>query len=155
MILNALEGKPLPVYGDGKNIRDWLYVDDHAKALLLIAQNGRLGEKYNVGGHNERTNIDVVYAICDILDELRPGETRRRELITFVTDRPGHDARYAIDSSKLQSELGWKADENFETGIRATIEWFLNNEDWWGPLRSGVYSGQRLGLSEKAEEALS
>lgn len=155
MILNALEGQPLPVYGDGKNIRDWLYVDDHAKALLLIAQSGRLGEKYNVGGHNERTNIDVVNAICDILDELRPGDTRRRDLINFVTDRPGHDARYAIDSSKLQSELGWKADENFETGIRATIEWFLSNEDWWGPLRSGVYSGQRLGLSEKAEEALS
>ena len=146
MVLNALEGKDLPVYGSGTNIRDWLYVDDHAKALVTIALEGRLGEKYNVGGLNERTNLDVVHTICDIIDELRPGNAPRRDLIKFVEDRPGHDQRYAIDASKLTSELGWTAEENFESGIRKTIQWYLDNPDWWQPLRSGVYSGERLGL---------
>ena len=114
--LNALDMKTLPVYGDGSNVRDWLYVDDHAKALFTIMTTGRLGEKYNVGGRNERTNLEVVHTICDILDELRPADKPRRELIEFVTDRPGHDARYAIDATKLEGELGWKAEENFDTG---------------------------------------
>lgn len=149
--LNALDRKELPVYGDGSNIRDWLYVDDHARALLLILQTGRIGEKYNVGGRNERTNLQVVHAICDTLDELVPGDTPRRELIKFVTDRPGHDARYAIDATKLENELGWRAQENFESGLRKTIEWYLSNEDWWGPLRSQKYSGERLGVLEKSE----
>ncbi|MCR9195672.1 MAG: dTDP-glucose 4,6-dehydratase [Hyphomonas sp.] len=149
MILNALNEEQLPVYGNGQNIRDWLYVDDHAKALLLIATQGRLGEKYNVGGKNERSNIEVVERICDIVDELRPSETSRRDLISFVEDRPGHDQRYAIDATKLEHELGWKAEENFESGIRKTVEWYLQNEDWWGPLRSKIYSGQRLGLATK------
>jgi len=144
--LNALEGKPLPVYGKGDNIRDWLYVDDHAKALVLIATKGKVGESYNVGGRNERTNLQVVETICDILDELRPQpDLKRRDLITFVTDRPGHDARYAIDATKLENELGWKAEENFDTGLRKTVEWYLAREDWWRPLRER-YDGQRLGL---------
>ncbi len=152
MVLNAMSGQELPVYGDGLNVRDWLFVDDHAKALLLIAQKGELGQKYNVGGHNERSNLEVVHTICDILDEIDPQDERRRSLIHFVTDRPGHDHRYAIDSSKLQSELGWKAEENFETGIRKTIQWYIDNPSWWQPLRSNVYSGTRLGLDEvKAE----
>lgn len=144
--LNALEGKPLPVYGKGDNVRDWLHVEDHARALHLIATQGVPGESYNVGGRNERTNLQVVEAICDVLDELRPlpGQTRR-ELITFVTDRPGHDARYAIDATKLETELGWKAQETFETGLRKTIQWYLDNEAWWAPLRER-YAGQRLGL---------
>lgn len=146
VILNALEGKPLPVYGKGDNIRDWLYVEDHARALAMIAANGRLGETYNVGGRNERTNLQVVEAICDTLDRLVPGNRPRRELITFVADRPGHDQRYAIDASKLENELGWRAEENFETGLEKTILWYLNNEDWWRPLRKSVYSGERLGL---------
>lgn len=149
MILNALNEEQLPVYGNGQNIRDWLYVDDHAKALLLIATQGRLGEKYNVGGENERSNIEVVERICDIVDELRPSDTSRRDLISFVEDRPGHDHRYAIDAAKLTQELGWKAEENFESGIRKTVEWYLQNDDWWGPLRSKIYSGQRLGLASK------
>jgi len=144
--LNALEGKPLPVYGKGDNIRDWLYVDDHAKALVLIATKGKVGESYNVGGRNERTNLEVVEAICDLLDELRPqAGLKRRDLITFVHDRPGHDARYAIDATKLETELGWKAEENFDTGLRKTVEWYLAREDWWRPLRER-YDGQRLGL---------
>ncbi|WP_417450071.1 dTDP-glucose 4,6-dehydratase [Kordiimonas sp.] len=142
--LNALDGKDLPVYGDGSNVRDWLFVEDHAKALYTVLTKGRLGEKYNVGGRNERTNLHVVETICDILDELRPANRPRRELITFVTDRPGHDARYAIDASKLEDELGWRAEENFESGIRKTIEWYLANEWWWGPLRD--VAGQRRGL---------
>ena len=145
-ILNALEGKPLPVYGDGSNIRDWLYVDDHARALHLICARGRLGETYNVGGRNERTNIDVVRRICAIMDELRPQGAPHDRLITFVTDRPGHDHRYAIDATKLETELGWKAQENFDTGIIKTAEWYLANEAWWRPLRGGVYSGERLGM---------
>ncbi len=145
--LNALDGKDLPVYGDGSNVRDWLYVEDHAKALFTIMVKGRLGEKYNVGGRNERTNLHVVETICDILDELRPSNKPRRELITFVTDRPGHDARYAIDATKLEDELGWRAEENFESGIKKTIEWYLENEWWWGPLRD--VAGERRGLLKK------
>jgi dTDP-glucose 4,6-dehydratase len=144
--LNALEGKPLPVYGKGDNIRDWLYVEDHARALWTIAQGGRLGEKYNVGGRNERTNLSVVETICDVLDELRPAAGKRRDLIRFVTDRPGHDHRYAIDATKLETELGWRARENFATGIRRTVRWYLDNDWWWRPLRDGVYGGERLGL---------
>ena len=145
--LNALQGMALPVYGRGDNIRDWLYVEDHARALWTIVQNGRLGEKYNVGGRNERTNLEVVETICDVLDELKPLSRARRSLITFVTDRPGHDHRYAIDASKLEGELGWRAREDFDSGIRRTIRWYLDNEWWWGPLRDKVYSGERLGLA--------
>jgi dTDP-glucose 4,6-dehydratase len=146
IILNALEGRPLPVYGAGANIRDWLYVEDHARALDLIAARGRPGEKYNVGGRNERRNIDVVRRICDLLDELRPKARPHADLIAFVADRPGHDARYAIDATKLETELGWKARENFDSGIRSTVRWYLENEWWWQPLRDGVYSGERLGV---------
>ncbi len=148
MILNALDGKPLPVYGDGSNVRDWLYVDDHAKALFTILTAGRIGEKYNVGGRNERTNLEVVHTICDILEDLRPKNTSYRDQISFVTDRPGHDARYAIDATKLEGELGWKAEEDFDSGIRKTIQWYLDNEWWWAPLhahaeeRKGVLKGK-------------
>ena len=147
VILNALEGKPLPVYGKGDNIRDWLYVDDHARALLLIAETGTPGESYNIGGHNERTNIEVVRSICALMDEFRPGsiEGGHEALITFVTDRPGHDQRYAIDATKVRTELGWQARENFVTGLRKTVRWYLDNEAWWQRIRSGVYQGQRLG----------
>ena len=146
-ILNALDGRPLPVYGQGANVRDWLYVDDHARALLLVNEKGRDGETYNVGGHNERTNLDVVKAICATLDELRPRAdgTKYESLITFVKDRPGHDLRYAIDPTKLMDELGWRPRENFETGVRKTVQWYLDNEWWWRPIREGRYSGQRLG----------
>ncbi|MBY5771929.1 dTDP-glucose 4,6-dehydratase [Rhizobium leguminosarum] len=146
MILNALEGKPLPVYGNGANVRDWLYVEDHARALFTIASRGRPGEKYNVGGRNERRNIDVVHRICAILDGVYSDKGPHTRLITNVTDRPGHDARYAIDASKLESELGWKAQETFETGIEKTVHWYLENEWWWRPLREKVYSGERLGV---------
>jgi dTDP-glucose 4,6-dehydratase len=148
VILNALEGRPLPVYGDGQNIRDWLYVEDHARALSLIAQTGRVGETYNVGGCNERSNLAVVHTVCDLLDELVPvaGAAPRRSLITFVKDRPGHDQRYAIDASKLETELGWRAQESFDTGLRKTVQWYLDRSDWWQPLRQR-YSGGRLGLS--------
>ncbi|NEI07452.1 dTDP-glucose 4,6-dehydratase [Rhizobium leguminosarum] len=146
MILNALEGKPLPVYGNGGNVRDWLYVEDHARALFTIASRGRPGEKYNVGGRNERRNIDVVHRICAILDGVYDNKEPHARLITNVTDRPGHDARYAIDASKLESELGWKAQETFETGIEKTVHWYLENEWWWRPLREKVYSGERLGV---------
>jgi dTDP-glucose 4,6-dehydratase len=145
-ILNALEGKPLPVYGDGQNIRDWLYVEDHVQALTLALLRGRPGQSYNVGGRSERTNLQVVHAICDLLDELSPAGYSRRDLIRFVADRPGHDRRYAIDPSKIQSELGWKPAETFESGLRKTIRWYLDNEAWWQPLRDRVYSGERLGL---------
>ncbi|MBB3957780.1 dTDP-glucose 4,6-dehydratase [Novosphingobium sediminicola] len=144
-ILNALAGRELPVYGKGENIRDWLYVEDHARALDLIAAKGRLGETYNVGGRNERRNIDVVRRICTVLDELVPVEQPREELIRFVTDRPGHDARYAIDATKLENELGWRALENFDTGIEKTVKWYLENDWWWRPLQ-GTYDGERLGL---------
>jgi dTDP-glucose 4,6-dehydratase len=146
IILNALEGKKLPVYGAGKNIRDWLYVEDHARALDLIAARGRPGEKYNVGGRNERRNIDVVQRICALLDEFVPKARPHAELITYVADRPGHDARYAIDATKLETELGWQARENFDSGIRNTVRWYLDNEWWWRPLRDGVYAGERLGV---------
>lgn len=147
IILNALEGKALPVYGDGSNVRDWLHVEDHVRALWLIAKAGRPGETYNIGGRNERTNLDVVRSICNALDELRPSGAPHRQLIEFVTDRPGHDHRYAIDASKLEAELGWRAEETFDTGIRKTVEWYLANQQWWGPLRQSVYAGERLGLS--------
>lgn len=148
MIINALEGKPLPVYGNGLNVRDWLYVDDHADALLTVATTGELGESYNIGGHNEKANIEVVKAICAILDELKPDPQGPRErLIAYVTDRPGHDARYAIDAGKIGRELGWQPKETFETGLRRTIEWYLANPKWWGDIRSGVYRGERLGAA--------
>lgn len=151
VVLNALEGRPLPVYGDGGNVRDWLYVEDHARALKLILSEGRPGEQYNVGGRNERTNLQVVQSICDILDELapRPGQEPRRALITLVEDRPGHDRRYAIDASKLERELGWRAQETFESGLRRTVQWYLDRPDWWEPLRAR-YAGQRLGLTSPA-----
>lgn len=144
-ILNALEERALPVYGKGENVRDWLYVGDHARALDLIAERGRLGETYNVGGGNERRNIDVVRRICNLLDERRPEEAPHERLISFVADRPGHDARYAIDSTKLEQELGWRATETFETGIEKTIDWYLDNDWWWQPLRRH-YGGERLGV---------
>ena len=144
-ILNALAGERLPVYGKGENVRDWLYVEDHARALDLIAERGRVGETYNVGGRNERRNIDVVTQICEVLDRIIPGNRPRTDLIEYVTDRPGHDARYAIDASKLESELGWRAQETFDTGIEKTVQWYLDNEWWWQPLRDR-YAGQRLGL---------
>ena len=144
-ILNALAGERLPVYGKGENVRDWLYVEDHARALDLIAERGRIGETYNVGGRNERRNIDVVRRICAVLDEIEPANRPREELIEFVTDRPGHDARYAIDATKLESELGWRAEENFDTGIAKTVRWYLDNDWWWRPLRER-YAGERLGL---------
>ncbi len=146
--INALEEKALPVYGKGDNIRDWLYVEDHARALDLVLRRGAPGEKYNIGGRNERTNLEVVEAICGRLDEVMPATSvaSRRDLITFVADRPGHDRRYAIDASKLESELGWRAQEDFESGLRKTVDWYLANEDWWRPLRAGVYGGERLGL---------
>ncbi len=153
IILNALEGAELPIYGDGSNVRDWLYVDDHVRALHLILTRGRLGEKYNVGGRNERTNLEVVERICDILDELAPGEGARRRLIKFVADRPGHDQRYAIDADKLERELGWRAEETFETGLRKTVAWYLANEAWWRPLRERVYGGARLGLLPTGDAA--
>lgn len=147
VILNGLDGKPLPVYGRGANVRDWLYVEDHARALLLVNERGAPGATYNVGGHNERTNLDVVQTVCRILDELRPRAdgTRHESLIAYVADRPGHDLRYAIDPSKLMNELGWRPREDFETGIRKTVQWYLDNAWWWRPLREGRYAGQRLG----------
>ena len=144
-ILNALAGERLPVYGKGENVRDWLYVEDHARALDLISERGRVGETYNVGGRNERRNIDVVRRICAVLDQLMPANRPREELIEFVTDRPGHDARYAIDATKLETELGWRAEEDFDSGIEKTVQWYLENEWWWRPLRDR-YSGERLGL---------
>lgn len=147
MILNALEGKPLPVYGDGLNVRDWLYVEDHADALVTVIERGQPGETYNIGGNNEMTNIAVVRRICAILDELRPDPAGSHErLITFVADRPGHDARYAIDASKIRRELGWSPRQTFETGLRLTVQWYLSNPKWWGDIRSGVYRGERLGV---------
>ncbi len=144
--LNALEGKPLPIYGSGDNIRDWLFVEDHAKALWLINRKGVPGETYNIGGHNERTNLEVVRTICRILDELRPKESGRYEdQIVFVQDRPGHDRRYAIDPQKLCATLGWKPEENFDSGIRKTVQWYLDNDWWWRPIREKKYAGERLG----------
>ncbi|WP_176329859.1 dTDP-glucose 4,6-dehydratase [Thioflexithrix psekupsensis] len=148
MILNGLAGKPLPIYGRGENIRDWLFVDDHARALYCVLTQGQLGETYNIGGHNEKTNLQVVHALCDILDELLPNSPHRphRQLIHYVTDRPGHDLRYAIDASKIQRELGWKPQETFETGLRKTVQWYLTHQEWWQRIQNGSYQGQRLGM---------
>ena len=147
VILNALEGQSLPIYGKGDNVRDWLSVEDHAKALTLILGQGEVGQKYNVGGGSERTNLQAVETICDILNDLRPRSNgdSYRSLIKFVKDRPGHDKRYAIDSTKLQTQLGWKADETFDSGIRKTVQWYLDNEWWWKPIRLEKYAGERLG----------
>ena len=155
MILNALEGKPLPVYGKGDQVRDWLHVEDHARALVLVATTGRIGETYNIGGHNEKQNIQVVRGICDLLEELAPGKppgvARYQDLITFVTDRPGHDLRYAIDASKIDRELGWRPEETFESGLRSTVEWYLANRDGWcRAVQDGSYQRERLGTGGAA-----
>ena len=151
IILNAIRGRPLPVYGEGHQIRDWLYVEDHARALVQVLFDGDVGETYNIGGHIEKRNIDVVYAICDILEDLRhqkpKGVAYYKDLITHVADRPGHDLRYAIDASKIGRELGWAPEESFESGVRKTVEWYLNNEEWWSRVLDGSYQGERLGLS--------
>ena len=148
-ILNALEGKPLPVYGKGEQVRDWLYVEDHARALYKVLTEGKVGETYNIGGHNEKQNIDVVYALCALLEELAPnkpeGVTAYKELVTFVSDRPGHDHRYAIDASKMASELGWQPEETFATGLRKTVQWYLANRQWCQHVQDGSYQRQRLG----------
>jgi len=155
-ILKALAGEPVPVYGTGENIRDWLYVEDHARALHAILTGGRPGESYTIGGDGERTNIDVVALICDLLDELRPNSPYRphRRLISFVADRPGHDRRYAMDWTKIQSELGWQPRESFETGLRKTVQWYLDNRWWWEPIWSERYKGARLGTGSRAEAAV-
>lgn len=145
MILNCLEEKTLPVYGKGNQIRDWLYVEDHAKALYLALTNGKNGETYNIGGHNEKQNIEVVQTICKIMQELKPKNEGYKNLITYVQDRPGHDIRYAIDASKIEKELGWKPIETFETGLRKTVKWYLDNQEWWQNIRNGTYKGERLG----------
>ncbi|HAS6214055.1 TPA: dTDP-glucose 4,6-dehydratase [Vibrio vulnificus] len=152
MILNALDGKPLPVYGDGMQIRDWLFVEDHACALYKVVTKGEVGETYNIGGHNEKANIEVVRTICDLLEELRPnkpvGVESYESLITYVKDRPGHDLRYAIDATKIAQELNWTPEETFESGIRKTVEWYLNNQQWWQRVLDGSYSLERLGVGE-------
>lgn len=165
MILNALKGKPLPVYGNGQQIRDWLYVEDHARALYLVATKGQVGETYNIGGHNEKANIDVVKTICELLEEFLPFKSNSKisgrhpglapgspesysALITYVKDRPGHDVRYAIDASKIERELSWKPEESFETGIRKTVEWYLNNKTWWQRVLDGSYSMERFGSAK-------
>ena len=155
VILNALDEKPLPIYGTGANVRDWLFVEDHARALELVATRGAIGESYNIGGHSERTNLDVVKQICAILDKKRPRNNGKpySELITFVTDRPGHDRRYAIDASKIERELGWKPQENFQTGLEKTVQWYLDNEWWWQPIRNKTYAGDRLGTGQTAAPA--
>ena len=146
IILNALAGKPLPIYGNGSNIRDWLYVEDHADALLLVLTKGKVGRSYNVGGENERTNLELVQALCEILDRLKPKNTGTySDLITFVKDRPGHDARYAIDPSRIRDELGWRPSVTVEEGLEKTVQWYLDNEDWWKPLQNRTGVGERLG----------
>ena len=146
IILNALHGKPLPIYGDGSNVRDWLYVEDHADALLLVCEKGQLGRSYNIGGENERSNLELVQTLCAILDDLRPGPQPYSDLITFVTDRPGHDARYAIDPSRIREDLGWRPSVTVEQGLRKTVEWYLDNEAWWRALQNRDGVGQRLGV---------
>ncbi|AXW86977.1 dTDP-glucose 4,6-dehydratase [Lonsdalea britannica] len=152
MILNALEGKPLPVYGNGMQIRDWLFVEDHARALYTVVTTGEVGETYNIGGHNEKANIDVVKTICALLEERVPnkpdGIKQYQDLITYVKDRPGHDVRYAIDASKIARELGWKPQETFESGIRKTVEWYLTHREWWSRVQDGSYARERLGMGE-------
>ena len=145
-ILRGLAGKPMPVYGKGENVRDWLFVEDHARALIKVIQEGRVGEVYNIGGTAERRNIDVVTAICDLLDEMAPAGRPHRDLISFVADRPGHDLRYAIDASKIRNELDWRPRESFETGLSKTVRWYLDNETWWQRILSGTYQTQRLGI---------
>ena len=150
VILSALAGKPLPIYGDGSQIRDWLFVDDHAKALVKVVTTGLVGETYNIGGHNEKTNLEVVEAICDLLEDLAPDKPSNvmnyRDLITFVSDRPGHDARYAVDASKIYRDLGWEPSESFESGLRKTVQWYLDNESWWESVLSGKYLLRRIGM---------
>jgi dTDP-glucose 4,6-dehydratase len=148
-ILNAVEGKPLPVYGTGTNVRDWLHVDDHAAGLISLLRQGTPGEKYNFGGDSERANIDVVTQICDVVDRIYPGEESRRSLITFVSDRPGHDIRYAIDASKAHRELGWRPTRTFEQGLAETVAWYLESRAWWEGPRTRIYDGSRLGLLER------
>ncbi|HDI3305057.1 TPA: dTDP-glucose 4,6-dehydratase, partial [Vibrio cholerae] len=152
MILNALEGKALPVYGDGMQIRDWLFVEDHARALYKVVTEGQVGETYNIGGHNEKANIEVVNTLCALLEELVPnkpaGVAHYADLITYVKDRPGHDVRYAIDASKIERELGWKPEETFESGIRKTVEWYLHHREWWSRVLDGSYSRERLGTGQ-------
>jgi dTDP-glucose 4,6-dehydratase len=146
VILNALMGKPIPIYGDGENIRDWLHVEDHADALLLVLEQGAVGRSYNIGGENERTNLELVKTLCAILDRLRPRDMGSyTDLITFVTDRPGHDARYAIDPARIRDELGWRPSVTVEGGLEKTVHWYLDNEDWWRPLLDRSGFGQRLG----------
>ena len=149
VILNAIHGKPLPIYGNGLQVRDWLYVEDHAKALIKVVTESNIGESYNIGGHNEKTNLEVVETICSLLEELAPqkpsGVINYRDLITFVRDRPGHDARYAIDASKIERELGWVPEETFETGLRKTVQWYLDNKSWWERVLSGAYRMERIG----------
>jgi dTDP-glucose 4,6-dehydratase len=148
MIIKGLAGEPLPVYGDGKNVRDWLFVEDHARALSLVLERGEVGETYNVGGRNERTNLHVVETICDLLDDLAPtADGPHRRLISFVTDRPGHDRRYAIDATKLERELGWRAGENFESGIAKTVRWYIDQKAWWTAILKRGYAAKRVGLS--------
>lgn len=153
VILNAIDGKDLPIYGKGDQIRDWLYVEDHARALYKVVTEGEVGETYNIGGHNEKQNIEVVQTICSILDELVPKETKYAEQITFVNDRPGHDRRYAIDSSKMQTELGWVPEETFETGLRKTVQWYLGNQSWCNNVQNGTYQRERLGELEEVQGA--
>jgi dTDP-glucose 4,6-dehydratase len=150
MIHNALAGKPLPVYGDGKQIRDWLYVEDHCNAILKVLEKGEVGQVYNIGGHNEKTNLEVVHSLCQVLDEMVPESPHRphKNLIQYVTDRPGHDRRYAIDASKIQNQIGWKPKESFETGLRKTVRWYLDNQSWTNRVMSGAYRGERLGLEK-------
>jgi dTDP-glucose 4,6-dehydratase len=154
IIIKALAGHPLPVYGDGQNIRDWLYVEDHARALAVVLERGEIGETYNIGGRNERRNLYVVEAICDLLDRKRPSnDGSRRRLISFVTDRPGHDRRYAIDATKLERDLGWRAEETFETGLEKTVEWYLDHQNWWQEILDRGYQTSRIGLVQQSEAA--
>ena len=150
MIFNALKGDPLPIYGDGKQVRDWLFVEDHCKAILHVLEKGKVGQVYNIGGNNEKTNLEVVQTLCKIIDELVPDSKfcPHQNLIRYVTDRPGHDRRYAIDASKIQNQLGWKPEESFETGLRKTVQWYLDNKEWINRVMSGAYRGERLGLEK-------